>query len=86
MSDLFPNAVYITELDYVLGLHHAATESRLLRNRTSVDKTLDPSIVPARIQLLDIVTDLMVNKRNEALDTFCAAWLAHRNLPIPDRV
>jgi len=86
LSDLFPNAVYITELDYVLGLHHAATESRLLRNRTSVDKTLDPSIIPQRIQLLDIVTELMMNQRDKALDAFCTSWLKFRNLPIPEKV
>lgn len=87
MSDLhptLPNSQYITELQYALGLHQAASESRLMRNRTAY-QGLAPAIVPQRQQLLDIITDMLIIQRDKALDQFCTSWLKYRNLPIPEK-
>ncbi len=75
-----PDHQYITEFEQAYELHIAAGASRLMRNRQ-----VDPAAMQQRRALLDIITEMLVNERNKALDKFCTSWLKYRQLPIPEK-
>lgn len=77
-----PNNTYITELEYALGLHRAAGEAMLFRNRTD-DKGFAPGVAEQRRQLLDIISQMLINERDKTLDLFCTSWIKYRNLSQP---
>jgi hypothetical protein len=86
-DELHPNfaMMYLTEFEHAYQTHQAAGAVRLIRNRTSVDKTMSPEMKVGRQQLLDIATALLINQRDAALDQFCTSWLKFRHLPIPEK-
>ena len=81
-NDLSPisDGLYLTQFTDAYELHRAASAIRMARN-ASPPQGMPPEIHTQRKAILDISTQLLVNRRNKALDAFCTAWLRHRQLP-----
>lgn len=80
--ELHPHNVYLTELEHAVGLHQAASELCLLRNRQTKQfySDIPEEMLKQRAGMLDIAERLVINNRNSALDKFCMSWCKLRNL------
>lgn len=87
ISDLYPHGItiplYMTEFERAYELHLAASALCYIRNRWQIRNEIEksgftPEQAAGRFQILDIGMKLSIKERDEALDSFCAAWAEFR--------
>lgn len=80
--DLHPREVHTHLFAEAYALHNAASATYKLANRIPPkDEAL--AITAQRKVILTIDAQLLTIERNRILDSFCAAWLRYRDIPIP---